>query len=89
MDFMNPRLPLGVWIDDFLTWFIGAFQWLLDIINFILSGLYDVAHIGGILCASITIIDKAKSISNEKGSREAGVSSSGLQSSASLPAVVM
>lgn len=45
MDFMNPRLPVGDWVNDFLTWFIGAFQWLLDIINFILSGLYEVLYL--------------------------------------------
>ncbi|MGC3020551.1 MULTISPECIES: ABC transporter permease [unclassified Brevibacterium] len=42
---MNPRLPVGDWVNDFLTWFIGAFQWLLDIINFILSGLYEVLYL--------------------------------------------
>ena len=45
MDFMNPRLPVGDWVNDFLTWFIGAFQWLLDIINFILRGLYEVLYL--------------------------------------------
>ncbi|MGC2939622.1 MULTISPECIES: ABC transporter permease [unclassified Brevibacterium] len=45
MDFMNPRLPLGDWVNDFLTWFTSAFQWLLDFINLVLGGLYDVLYL--------------------------------------------
>nr|WP_208635016.1 ABC transporter permease subunit [Brevibacterium iodinum] len=42
---MNPRLPLGDWVNDFLTWFTSAFQWLLDFINLILGGLYDILYL--------------------------------------------
>jgi glycine betaine/proline transport system permease protein len=44
MDFMNPRLPVGDWINDFLNWFIDVFQWLLDIINFVLTSLYEILN---------------------------------------------
>lgn len=45
MDFMNPRLPLGVWVSDLLTWITSTFQWLLDFVNLVLSGLYDFLYL--------------------------------------------
>src|SRR5690625_1041006 len=45
MDFMNPRLPLGDWVNDFLTWFTSAFQGLLSFINLVLGGLYDFLYL--------------------------------------------
>jgi glycine betaine/proline transport system permease protein len=45
MNFMNPRIPLGDWVNDFLTWFTAAFQWLLDFINLVLGGLYDFLYL--------------------------------------------
>ena len=45
MDFLNPRIPLGTWISDFLDWFTVAFRWLLDLITLILGGLYDVLNL--------------------------------------------
>src|SRR5699024_9183037 len=37
MDFMNPRLPLGDWVNDFLTWFTSAFQGLLSFLYLVFS----------------------------------------------------
>lgn len=45
MSFMNPRIPLGDWVSEFLDWFTSTFQWLLDFINFILGGLYDILYL--------------------------------------------
>lgn len=45
MNFMNPRIPLGDWVSDFLDWFTKAFQWLLDFINLVLGGLYDILYL--------------------------------------------
>lgn len=45
MSFMNPRLPIGDWVNDFLTWFTSVFQWLLDFINLVLGGLYDFLYL--------------------------------------------
>lgn len=45
MDFMNPRLPLGDWVADFLEWFTGAFRWLLDFVTLVLGGLFDFLYL--------------------------------------------
>src|SRR5699024_5185181 len=59
MDFMNPRLPLGDWVNDFLTWFTSAFQGLLSFINLVLGGLYDFLYLifssPGYLIMSVTL----------------------------------
>lgn len=45
MDLLNPRMPLGTWISDFLTWFSVTFRWLLDFVNLVLGGLYDLLYL--------------------------------------------
>lgn len=39
--FLNPDIPLGRWISDFIDWFNRAFSWLLDFIGTVLGGAYD------------------------------------------------
>lgn len=39
--FLNPDIPLGRWISDFIDWFNQAFSWLLDFIGTVLGGAYD------------------------------------------------
>lgn len=38
--FLNPDVPLGDWISDFIDWFTDVFGWLLDVIGTVLDGLY-------------------------------------------------
>lgn len=40
-DFLNPRIPLGSWIESFFTWFQHWFEWLISFVNFVVGGLYD------------------------------------------------
>lgn len=40
MNPLNPRIPLGEWADDFITWFQSAFSWLLDFVSLVLQGMY-------------------------------------------------
>lgn len=39
--FLNPDIPLGRWVSDFIDWFNEAFSWLLDFIGTVLGGAYD------------------------------------------------
>ncbi|MGN0097331.1 MAG: ABC transporter permease [Corynebacterium sp.] len=39
--FLNPDIPLGRWVSDFIDWFNRAFSWLLDFIGTVLGGAYD------------------------------------------------
>lgn len=40
-DFVNPRMPLGSWIEVFFTWFQHWFDWLISFVNVVVGGLYD------------------------------------------------
>lgn len=39
--FLNPQIPLGDWVSDFIDWFNDTFRWLLDFIGTVLGGAYD------------------------------------------------
>ncbi|TDT32760.1 ABC transporter permease [Naumannella halotolerans] len=45
MDFMNPRIPLGDWVSDFIDWFNRIAAPLLDGIDAFFSGFYDLLYL--------------------------------------------
>ena len=40
-NFVNPRIPLGSWIETFFDWFQHAFDWLITFTNVVIGGMYD------------------------------------------------
>ncbi|GAA2003859.1 ABC transporter permease [Brevibacterium samyangense] len=38
---LNPRIPVGDWISDLLDWFKAVFAPVLDLIGFVLGGMYS------------------------------------------------
>ncbi|WP_349826778.1 ABC transporter permease [Brevibacterium litoralis] len=38
---LNPRIPLGAWVEDFTDWFTGFFRPLLDLIGLVLDAMYS------------------------------------------------
>ncbi|MDN6659014.1 MAG: ABC transporter permease subunit, partial [Acidipropionibacterium jensenii] len=40
-DVLNPRIPLGSWIEQFFDWFQHWFGWLIDATNWVIGGLYS------------------------------------------------
>ena len=40
-DVLNPRIPLGSWIEQFFNWFQHWFGWLIDATNWVIGGLYS------------------------------------------------
>lgn len=38
---VNPSIPLGDWVSDFIDWITDVFGWLLDFIGSVLGGMYD------------------------------------------------
>ncbi|GAB3310969.1 ABC transporter permease subunit [Epidermidibacterium keratini] len=41
MDLLNPRIPLGDWIEDGIDWLTSNLGWLFDFIKLVLTGIYD------------------------------------------------
>lgn len=41
MDLLNPRIPLGDWIEDGIDWLTTNVAWLFDLIKVALTGIYD------------------------------------------------
>ncbi len=41
MDLLNPRIPLGDWIEDGIDWLTTNVAWLFDFIKVVLTGIYD------------------------------------------------
>ncbi len=41
MDILNPRIPVGDWINDILDWLTTHIAWLFDFIKIVLDGFYD------------------------------------------------
>lgn len=42
--FVNPDVPLGEWVSDFIDWFTDTFRWFLDAIGTVLDGLYEAIN---------------------------------------------
>lgn len=41
MDILNPRIPVGEWIEDILDWLTTHVAWLFDFVKVVLEGFYD------------------------------------------------
>lgn len=53
-DFLNPRIPLGSWIESFFSWFQHAFDWLITFTNVVIGGLYR--GLEGLLSAPVYLV---------------------------------
>ena len=42
LDFLFPRIPLGRWADQFITWFGNVFGWLLDAFSWLMQNTYKL-----------------------------------------------
>ena len=53
-DILNPRIPLGGWIESFFTWFQHAFSWLITFTNVVIGGMYH--GLAGVLSSPVYLI---------------------------------
>lgn len=53
-DVLNPRIPLGSWIESFFSWFQHAFDWLITFTNVVIGGLYR--GLEGLLSAPVYLV---------------------------------